>query len=407
MPTTIFACGAECGVNGVGSAPGTGGVSHWEVFTGTVTVHTGTFRSPGVRAYKVTSAAGAQNYIGKTLASVNKAVARFYVYFSALPSANCQIAAFNSSVGNYPSVTFKSSDSKIYASVAATLGATGVSVTTGVWYRIDISADTSTGTRTSNVQVDGTACGQASTTETASVMVTARFGGNSSSDTTANHTHFIDDIVISLTAADYPLGAGVVVGLYPSADGTHNYNATGDFNYENTTNVATGATDTWSHINSVLDTTIGNFLGVPAAANTEYLEWQFQDTPSDVSTILGVEVVMASHSATTVANKQTLRLNDNGTLNDVCTDLDQSQTTITYHTKHYATAPSTSAAWSKTLVDGLRARWNSSYGTVDESPVPFIDGLCLEAAYVQSLVAAAETAMKHVYTSAVRRAAFR
>ena len=388
----IFICGAECGVDGAGSAPGTGGVLHWNVFTGTVTVDTGTFRSPGVRSYKMTSAAGAANYLQKTITGLPTIlVARFYLYFSALPSADCAIAVARATAGSWPFVFYRSSDTKIYASIGAsgpTLGATGATVTTGQWYRIDFKADVSGATRTTDVSVNGVALGQASTALAASTLTAFYIGANVDT-TTANHTHFVDDIAVSLTSGDFPIGDGVVVGLYPSADGTHSYNAAGDFNYENTTNVPTSATDTWSHVNSVLDTTIGNFLGVPAASNTEYLEWQFQDTPSDVSSILGVEVVMASHSATTTANKQTLRINDNGTLSDVCTDLDQSQTTITYHTKQYATAPSTSAAWSKTLVDGLRARWNSSYGTVDESPVPFIDGVCFEVGYVQSVAAAA------------------
>jgi hypothetical protein len=389
----IFICGAECGVDGIGAVAGTGGVNHWNTLTGTVTVDTGTFRSPGLRSYKVTSAAGAANYWQKTITgSPTRMVLRFYLYFSALPSADCSIASGRAAAGSWPFVYYKSSDTKIYASIGAsgtpTFGATGVAVTTGQWYRIDFLGDVNSGTRTADVRVDGTACGQASSAIAASSFTAFQIGGNVDS-TTANHTHFIDDIACSTTLGDYPIGDGVVVGLYPSADGTHSYNATGDFNYENTTNVATGATDTWSHVNSVLDTTIGNFIGVPAASNTEYLEWQFQDTPSDVNTILGVEVVMASHAGSTLANKQTLRINDNGTLSDVCTDLDQSNTTITYHTKQYATAPSTSAAWSKTLVDGLRARWNSSYGTVDESPVPFCDGICCEVGYVQSVAAAA------------------
>jgi hypothetical protein len=389
--TPVFICGAECAIDAVGTAGGTGGVNHWNTLTGTVTVDTGTFRAPGIRSYKVTSAAGAANYWQKTITgSPTRMVLRFYVNFSALPSADCSIASCRASAGSWPFVFFKQSDSKIYASIAAstpTLGATGVTVTTGTWYRIDFLGDVNGATRTCDVKVDGTACGQASSAIAASFFTAFQIGANVDT-TTANHTHFIDDIVCSTTLADFPIGAGVVDGLYPNADGTHNFSANTDFADQAGTGIAVGATNVWTHLKTNLNTTIGNYLRVPGAANTEYVEIAFDDLGTDVNIVHGMEVVVAMHAEGTGANKETLRLNDNGTLSDVLTDLDYSNVTIGYHTKQYVNAPSTSAAWTKTLVDGVKARWNSSYGTVDESAVPDLDGICLEVAYLQTVAGA-------------------
>lgn len=311
-------------------------------------------------------------------------VGRVYTYFeTSLPTADCNIV--RGIIGTDPGVTFKASDGKIYASTGSSLGATGVAVSPGQWYRIDYKFDTSANTFTADAKVDGVACGQKTVASAASFMTSIRIGFNIFG-TTANGTMYMTDHAVSQTVGDYPIGPGAGIALYPNADGAHVFDTAGDFKYENTTNVGTGATDTFSHVNSVLDTTIGNFISVNAASNTEYLEWAFTDLPS-ITSINGIHVSLASHSSSTAANKQTLQLNDNGTLSDVCTDLDQSQTTICYHSKQYTTAPSTGGAWTKALADGLLARWNSSYGTVGESPIPFIDGVCLEVDYVPGIAA--------------------
>lgn len=231
-----------------------------------------------------------------------------------------------------------------------------MAVTTGLWYLCDFKTDVSVDPHTMDLMVNGVAGAQTSIAAIPTGFTTAKFGANSTSPTATNYTHYIDDIVLSTTLADYPIGDGKIVGLYANSDGTHNFDTAGDFTYENTTNVPTSATDTWGHVNSQLDTTIGNFIAVNAASNTEYLEWQFQNLGTNVQTINGLQVSMASHASGGAANKQTLRLNDNGTLSDVCTDLDQSQVTICYHTKQYTTAPSTGTTWTKTLVDGLRSK---------------------------------------------------
>lgn len=376
--TPIFVCGAECGIVSAGAS---GGVLHWNTVNGTVTADTGTFHAPGIRSYKFTTAAGASIYVAKNLASPTILVGRCYVNFSSLPSATCRIVEGVPAAGNDPEIEFDAATSKLFAAVAGTrTGSTGFSVTTGTWYRLDFRFDVSGTTRTSQLSVNGTDAGTAGSAATASTLNSVRIGINTFS-TTANGTHFIDDIILSTTTADFPIGASGVVGLSPNQDGTHNFNLAGDFKYTNTTNVAVGATDTWTHVDAVPLTQITDFLAVVGAANTEYLEWRFAASPSDVATINGVEVVSSHHSASTTANKETMRLIDGASSSDVFTDTDFSQTTICYNSKQYATKPST-GAWTKTTLDAVKVRWNSSFGTVDESPVPFIDGVILEADYV-------------------------
>jgi len=182
---------------------------------------------------------------------------------------------------------------------------------------------------------------------------------------------------MSATNGDYPLGAGVTVRTTVTADGTHSFNAAGDFKYNNTTNIATNATDTFTYVDDLL-TGITDYIAAVAASAGEYVEWTMGSLPFTATTINGVEVVSAHHSSGTAANKQSLRMMDGATASDVLVDADFSNTGIGYNSTHYAVAPSTSGAWTQALVQALKFRWSPSFTAVLETPVPFIDGLMLE-----------------------------
>src|SRR5262245_34818869 len=156
--TPVFCCGFECIV----AASGTGS-PHWQTSTGvtqsTTTVRTGTssLRSNAggrVAASPTGTFAGARH------------IGRVYIRFTTLPSADTGVAYFGNATDG-PMVRFKQSDSKLYAAVSTTLGATGASVTTGIWYRIDYDYNVNTGGADfCDVQVDGVALGQATATGT-------------------------------------------------------------------------------------------------------------------------------------------------------------------------------------------------------------------------------------------------
>src|SRR6185503_11244461 len=100
-------------------------------------------------------------------------------------------------------------DSKIYASIGGTTGATGVSVTTGQWYLVDFDFNIQTaGNDFCDVQVDGVACGQATGTGLSAAQSAFTLGNAGGSSATMDV--FYDDFVLSNTSADYPIGAGFV-----------------------------------------------------------------------------------------------------------------------------------------------------------------------------------------------------
>lgn len=387
MPTPIYICGAECGIAAIGTTPPTGVVRHWGAAGAAASVSTTTFNSAGggIRSYRFNPSASAttgqlRTGVLATIAAPATIVARFYVRFATLPDATCFLFSVQNLDGQ-TGVAFDSSDSTLKANANATLAASGAAVTTGVWYRVDVKVVGNT-TYTVDIQVDGVAQAQASAAGS-SVGATqyniGAFGAANTSDV------FIDDLIISGTSGDYPIGQGYVAGLYPNADGSHSYSATTDFLDGGDALAALAASgsevDTWQSLQNPGSTTVdtANYITNQTATGSERLEWQFDNLPAAAATVNGVMLVSGQHASGTATCLATLQVNDNATINAVYTDADFSDTTVVTAIKTYATAPSTSAAWSTTLVNGVRVRW---LGSADVNPDPRFDFVLFEADYV-------------------------
>ncbi len=357
---------------------------HWTSVTGTApTIETALARTAGGKAFRFTTSAATGRWQRDFTAGIRTAVMRVAIRFESLPNIDTTIAGWGITSGGVPMLKYRTATTDLVPSVGATDGSTGFTVTTGVWYVVDLKCDTSSGTRTCNAQVavDGqppTDLGAASVSVAAFDLANIRIGSGAAGETPTADILF-DDFAHSVTLGDYPLGWGKVVGLRPRADGTHNASSNTDFQVNDTTNIATNATDTWQNLDDPLDN-LTDFIAANGAASGEYLEWLMDAMPA-VASINGVEVVSSHHSAGTAANKQTMRLIDGGSSSDVFTDADFSVTQLLINSKQYTTKPS-SGAWTKTTLDAVKLRWGSSFGTVDIAPVPYIDAIVLEADYV-------------------------
>ena len=364
MATPVFVCGAECGV--VAAA------SHWITSTGTTSFSTTTVRT-GARSLRVNPTAGTGEFDTLALASSADWVVRAYVYFATLPSAT---TSFISRVGTVIGVWFNASDSKVYVgSDASTLGATGVSVTTGQWYRIDFKYTATT----LDAQVDGAAVGQLTGTYSAFTQLAI---GRSA---TVTKDLFFDDIIISQTAVDYPLGAGFVKSYIPNADGTHNVAGANDFERTLTgTDITNATTDAYTLIDErPLPTTAVDFINGVAPPNaTDYVEWQYEDS-TESSAPRGVEAVIVHHDASGAGTNNftvTLRESAGGTSGNIWSGTTNVGATITYKRAHFATVPGTADAWTTTKFNALRSRFLVS----DASPDPYIDAAMLEAEFPEA-----------------------
>ena len=302
---------------------------------------------------------------------------RAYVRFATLPDVTSRLFSLLDVQGVY----FKASDSKLYVGDSTSnLGASGVAITTGVWYRIDFKATATT----LDAQVDGTAVGQL--TGTFSANNNFRFG-----DLTTNTTRdqFIDDFLISQTLADYPLGAGYVLSYIPNADGTHNVAGANDFERTLTgTDITNATTDAYTLIDErPLPTTAVDFINGIAPPNaTDYVEWQYEDSV-EATGPRTVEAIFVHHDASGAGTNNftvTLREHAGGTTANIFTGTTNVGATITYKRAHFATVPGTADAWTTTKFNALRSR----FLVTDSSPDPYIDAIMLEAEFVPAAVVA-------------------
>lgn len=312
-------------------------------------------------------------------------VFRFKVNFTTLPNIDTGIGLIS---GNNVGAFFKQSDSNIYAGTStANLGATGVSVTTGVTYYIDVRVNTTANPWLIDVSVNGSACGQRSTASAADTGAQSVVLGFTGAVTASAK---FDDVILSTTSGDYPIGDGKVLGFVPNADGTHTATtttivkgtaasptgggnvagATDVFNWVNARPIGGGATDATRLVNQQ---TVGTTL---------YAEVDFEPT-TEVNAPRAVEVLTADQQASTAVGGFSTKLNDNGTEDVIITRSAAGVVTDRFVTKQYATMVG-GGAWTLIRFNALKARFGYSG---DATPDQYWRGIMIEAEF--AVVAAA------------------
>lgn len=369
--TPVLCCGFECGTT---SVPVHCSLTNAGILTNTP--RTGLrhldLSTTGVTAYATFNKVSTSTII----------VARFYVYYSLKPTVTTHICSFGSA-----GLFLLPADGKLYCGASTTLlGATGVAVTLNQWTQIDFAVDITSANWTVNAQVDGTAITYASSAAAGS----ASFFIIGSSSVNATGSEVVDDVILSQTLADYPIGAGKVLSFVPASDGTHTSTTTiivkGTIATPVGANVA-GATDTFNWIN-------GRPLLGGATDNTRLINQQtigstlYQETVIEQTTETtgprAVEIVVADRQASTAAGDMHIKLNDNGT-EAVILDRTAVAGVITdrFTTKQFA-AMVGGGNWTLTRFKGLRFRFGYS---TDATPDQYFRGLMVEAEFPYAVVA--------------------
>jgi len=146
------------------------------------------------------------------------------------------------------------------------------------WYRVDFKIDCSSGTATMYAMVDGADEINTSRSQTAADLTSARMGfyaGYAS----GTYDTYMDDVVLTDSTADYPIGVHYVDGLRVTADGTHNegggnfYNSSGGSLSDLSTNVYTFIDET-----NVASTT--TYIEQRSNDTSAYMESTFADISS-------------------------------------------------------------------------------------------------------------------------------
>lgn len=313
-----------------------------------------------------TAPAGSGGYVDQIVNQVPRIVMSFAIRFDALPTTNITelAAAYTVTSGIHMRLGYDLSGNKL--KIALNGGSPVFASSTlaaGQWYVIDMKYDTSTGTHAADWRINGVDQPAASVGSAATNMYFFLLGTSFA----GVYASYFDDIVVSQTTADYPIGDGKILPLKPNAMGTHS----GSSNFQNDNNTAIDAT-TWSRLDEVPINSTADFVKQVTASGTSYVEVNFEDTAE--TCIRGVTARMAYYPQDVPqANNGKTSIFDGSTETVVYSGGMTERSTVVF-TKRAIVPPATSP-WSQSAVNGLKAR--IGYST-DASPNPRWDALLLE-----------------------------
>lgn len=381
MATPVFTCGFEEGVFG----------PHWTAGAVSPAFVTSGALS-GTRSLRVNPAAQTNcNALTVDSFGVGLLIIRLRVKFVTLPSTSgfC-ILHLGSNTGT--GVFFGASNT-LAAAADNTVGVGSVTVVVGVVYFIDIKIDKRANPWTVDMQVNGVSCGQAvSSTAGSTTAEQVRIGTQQGFGTAITADILFDDILISVTEADYPIGPGFVHPFVPVADGTHNIAGAADFKRGAAgTDILNATTDSFQLIDSIPMDAIGavpttdDYINAIAPPNaTDYTEHVFGPAPGIATPTVApraVEVIVETAQSATQTGSFKLALNDNGTLDTIKEQAGVAGVVnVAAARKHYAAGPA--GAW---VIGGggngdftdLRIRFSSA----DAAPDQYFVNALIEAEF--------------------------
>ena len=231
MPTPVFACGVECGIIGVLS-------THLRsTQSSSASIVTSPVKTGKYALRLNPAAARAEQRLQFPMANED-IVMRVAVYFTSLPTADALLIDLSATSGAADAalglIYHQSSGTirtHIYTTGSSATAASGYSVTTGKWYQVDLRMRGGTAaTWTVDAIVDETAItGVSLSAATPNAGVGLYVGDDRASSATDTYDAVFDDILVSQTYADYPLGSHHILGYVPVADGVHNVAGAADF----------------------------------------------------------------------------------------------------------------------------------------------------------------------------------
>lgn len=278
---------------------------------------------------------------------------------------------------------------------------TGTNVNTGV-HQLEVYVDWNVGTthtlkiRCDNVEIVNTT-GGASTVTASTTAAPVQWGGQA---TTVSVIDFADLVTYNDSAQYGVLTNWRVVGLEPTADGTHSFtdNDFQDAAAANITAANVAAKNTWDYVNDAPGAApdLTAFVQQVVIAATHYMEWQLRALPSGYQAPVLVCLAAAVHPVgAATANSSQFRLVSGANASaETAIDASVASNTLEYRKHHYTTEPG-GAAWTLAMVQApLRARFGYSG---DATPPPAIDTLM---AFVVAQVLVSGTATGTSATSA-------
>lgn len=361
MATIIYCTGFEYGLE----TPVVSGAGLIDEVTGTVQIQAVTKKS-GDYALYINGASVAAAVIKYTSGTPTYYVTRIYFQLTGTPTEGRNLFTVNTAESQSFIASFGASG-VLRVQVNSGSQVNGPTISADTWYRLELKCYCGATTGTLDWQVatgDGAATGytQATGAITASTFAEFRLGDYYNA---FGCDIYVDDVALSGTSGDYPLGVGSVVGLRPSADGSHNLGGV-------ITDEDTGTTNLYSKLdeNPWITTANDDLILQSGIEATKYAEVAFADTTK--TTINGVMAVMQYTSASAATCTGQFRIIDDAAQSTTIYTGDMNAAAAAYKSA-IVTPPA--AGWSTTNVNSLIGRVGYSG---DVTPNPYWLAIMLE-----------------------------
>jgi len=347
---------------------------------------------PGARALQILANAGGDTKLqfGVDQMSSGRNIGRIYFKVDAFPAVGAgdddAIGIWGTFAVNFRGVLFTVNNGGVMKCVsyddAVISSVTGPTLTLGTVYRLDWHVNMTGTTHTASWQVDGvaqTALSQAS--RVAQTDAQCILGAQIYGPPFANYK--FDDLVMSETAADYPIGEGFVEMIAPDGFGTH---ATGA-SFQDAASVAItggGGLDAWLDVDEWPGAVASDadYITQVTANAAHYAEITLGAVEAGF-VVHGAAVYAAIRNASAAANNPELRVIDEDA---VSTTLYSGAVTwpasLVYRT---VALPTPAGGWDAAAVDALKVRFG--YAS-DVTPNPWLATVGIEVAYGAAAVRA-------------------
>lgn len=353
MPTLVDGDGFEHQVI-TSNATATMNPKLWDSLTGTPTFVTG--RDGVGKAMRIAASATAVQVTRNLTTAGTMLVVSFYFKCSAAPTG-ATLRIFRATADGVGLIGIKT-DGNLTATYATGTGIvtpTGVAVCDGLWHRVDARFNSSPATHTVEWSVDGVAQTNGSSGLVAASNFTSWSIGTNIATSTG--TADIDDVAISATSGDHPLGDHICFSVVPTTDNAASVYGTnvmeqGDGTDLSSSNQGAQYLDEWA---PTTGTNNADSVTQAATGTGNFVDVEFANAPSYASsTLWGVVGIVAHQSDGTTANNGTSRIVDSSatTLTDIYSG-DMSETSAHY-TRRVITAPA--GGWSVSNFNGCRGR---------------------------------------------------
>jgi hypothetical protein len=360
-PNPVVITGFESG------AVSTLGDGSFAAITGSGVTSDGSIARSGTRSLRIANPAGSLNS-ALLASSGSSGVARVYLRLASLPVADvAELLAIDTVSGSDLQVGYQAATQRLTLALGGPPVPATATISAATWVRLDLRLRAGTDPRSASWEVDGASQPPVSSAELVSTVTGLRLGSTVAADA---FTVNVDDVIVSATPADFPIGAGAVLPLRPDGMGT---SATpGSFHREDGS--AIGA-NSYQALTDNPMTSLTDYIRQDAVGGSSYVELTLSDTTA--SCIVGVSGLLAYHAAGPGTNNGTTTIVD-GATERILYSGDMSERVLFYRTAIITPA----TAWTTASVNNLRAR--IGYST-DVSPFnPYWDALLLQVATGQS-----------------------